>query len=167
MLPVCLILGDSTAVGTADALAAQGLRCAVHARVGASSSETLRTFNGNAPVDRAIIGLGSNDPKNPQLVRNLAALRQRLSAVRVTWLAPYDPTAAGATLAVAKAFGDNVVRLDNIGTRDRVHPVSYQRVVTSLGWSGFSVGDGRQRVSQPLAPPPAVRAVRQAVVLRF
>lgn len=167
MLPLCLILGDSTAVGTADALAAQGLRCAVHARVGASSSETLRTFNGNVPVDRAIIGLGSNDPKNPLLVRNLVALRQRLSAARVTWLAPYDPTAAGATLAVAKAFGDNVVRLDNIGTRDRVHPASYRRVATSLGWFGSSVGDGRQRVSQPLAPTPAVPTVRQAVVLRF
>lgn len=167
MLPFCLIVGDSTAVGTADALAAQGLRCAVHARVGASSSETLRTFRGNAPVERAVIGLGSNDPKNPQLVRNLVTLRQRLSAVRVTWLAPYEPTAANAAIAVARAFGDNVVRLDNVGTRDRVHPVSYRQVASALSRSNITRPDVRQRVSQSLFPKTIAPAVRQAIVLRF
>lgn len=167
MLPLCLILGDSTAVGTADALASQGLRCAVHARVGASSSETVRTFSGNAPVERAVIGLGSNDPRNPQLVRNLFALRRRLSAAQVIWLVPYEPTAANATIAVAKAFGDNVLRLDNIKTQDRVHPVSYRQVASFLSWSVSSGANARQRVSQPLAPKPIAPAVRQAVVLRF
>jgi len=167
MLPLCLILGDSTAVGTADALVSQGLRCAVHARVGASSSEMLRTFSGNAPVERAVIGLGSNDARDPRLLRNLVTLRQRLSAIRVTWLAPYDPAAADATIAVARAFGDNVVRLDNIGSRDRVHPVSYRQVASTLRWSDLPVAVTRQRVAQSLASKPIAPAVRQAVVLRF
>ncbi len=84
MLPLCLIVGDSTAIGTADALVAQGLQCAVHARVGASSSETVRTFPGSPPVERAVIALGSNDLTNPQLVQNLISLRSRIRATRVT-----------------------------------------------------------------------------------
>jgi hypothetical protein len=167
MLPLCLILGDSTAVGTADALVAQGLQCAVHARVGASSTETLRTFRGNAPVERAVIGLGSNDPYNPQLVRNLVALRQRLSAVRVTWLAPYDPAAAQAAVAIARSFGDDVVYLSSVATRDRVHPVSYRQVASSLGWSGSAIAVSPYRVSPSAPRPPSAPAIRQAVVLRF
>ncbi len=65
MLPLCLILGDSTGVGTADALAALGLRCEVHARVSAPSSETVQTWRGGRPVDRALIALGSNDATSP------------------------------------------------------------------------------------------------------
>jgi len=167
MLPLCLILGDSTAVGTADALVAQGLQCAVHARVGASSTETLRTFRGNAPVERAVIGLGSNDPKNPQLVRNLVTLRQRLSAVRVTWLAPYNPAAAQATVAIARSFGDDVVHLSSVATRDRVHPVSYRQVASSLRWSGAPIVSNGYRVSPSATRPPPTPAIRKAVVLSF
>lgn len=167
MLPLCLILGDSTAVGTADALVAQGLQCAVHARVGASSTETLRTFRGNAPVERAVIGLGSNDPENPQLVRNLVALRQRLSAVRVTWLAPYNAAAAEAAVAIARSFGDDVVHLSSVATRDRVHPVSYRQVASSLRWSGAAIAVSGDRVSPPAMRPPAAPTGRQAIVLSF
>ena len=46
MIPFCLILGDSTAIGTAQALAAQGIRCEVHARVGAGSAEIERRVSG-------------------------------------------------------------------------------------------------------------------------
>jgi hypothetical protein len=166
MLPLCLILGDSTAVGTADALFARGLQCAVHARVGASSTETLRTFRGNSPVERAI-RLGSNDPKNPQLVRNLVALRQRLSAVRVTWLAPYSPSAAQAAVAIARSFGDEVVHLSSVATRDQVHPVSYRQVASSLGWSSAPIAVSPYRVSRSATRPPSAPAIRQAVVLSF
>ena len=75
--PACIVIGDSIAVGTAGALASEGLRCEVHARVGASSGEMLRTFNNSAPRERAVIALGSNDVGNPNLLRNLVALRQR------------------------------------------------------------------------------------------
>lgn len=167
MLPLCLILGDSTAVGTADALVAQGLQCAVHARVGAASTETLRTFRGNAPVERAVIGLGSNDPYNPQLVRNLVALRQRLSAVCVTWLAPYNPAAAQATVAIARSFGDDVVHLSSVATQDRVHPVSYRQIASSLGWSGSLIPVSPYRVSPSAPRSPSNSAIRQAVVLSF
>ncbi len=43
MIPFCLILGDSTAVGTAAALAMSGIQCEMRARVGASSSDALRS----------------------------------------------------------------------------------------------------------------------------
>lgn len=52
MIPLCLIIGDSTALGTANALAAQGIRCAVHARVGAPSGDSVKTFRSPVGGDR-------------------------------------------------------------------------------------------------------------------
>lgn len=80
--PACIVIGDSIAVGTAGALASEGLRCEVHARVGASSAEMLRTFTDGGHRARAVIALGSNDAGNPNLLRNLVALRQRVRATR-------------------------------------------------------------------------------------
>ncbi len=162
MLPLCLIVGDSTAIGTADVLGAQGLQCAVHARVGASSSETVRTFLGSAPVERAVIALGSNDPTNPQLVQNLMSLRARIRATRVTWLAPYNARAANAVASIARAHGDSVIPLSLATSRDRVHPASYRLIAASLGWRASS---GPRMALQP--PPPARVAVRHAQVTTF
>ena len=103
MIPFCLIVGDSTGVGTADALAAQGIRCEVHARVGAPSAEPLQTWRGGSPAGVALIALGSNDPANPALARNLLAVRRRVSASRVTWLAPYNPEAGRVVVSLARA----------------------------------------------------------------
>ena len=169
MLPLCLILGDSTAVGTAAALAASGVRCEVHARVGARSSDLLKVWLGGRVPARVLIGLGSNDPGDPTLARNLVALRRRASSSQVTWLAPYDPAASRVVASVAQAFGDQVVYLAYQPTRDRLHPTSYRPIAWSLHWqdvSGvwkspsipFSV---QPRV--PLTPAPA----RRATVLVF
>jgi len=170
MLPLCLILGDSTGVGTANALAAQGVRCEVHARVNARSSETVQTWRGGRPVDRALIALGSNDATSPKLVQNLLTLRRRVLADRVTWLAPYHPGAAQAVTALARSFGDDVVQLASYGSRDRVHPNSYSSIAVSLGWSGMGspapVIVHRRSLSLPaatFAAPP----IRKAVVLSF
>ena len=86
MIPFCLILGDSTAVGTAQALAAQGIRCEVHARVGAGSAEIERRVRGASAATVALIALGSNDAASPALATNLLALRRRTIAVKVAWL---------------------------------------------------------------------------------
>lgn len=169
MILPCLILGDSTAVGTADALAAQGIRCEVHARVSAPSGETGATWRGSGPVSRALIALGSNDPNNPALASNLLALRRRTSAAQVTWLAPYHPAAARVVTSLARSFGDTVVQLADHDSRDRVHPSSYRSVATSLGWSRTSqrqVTMTATRELQPMPAPPA-RPYRQAVVLSF
>ena len=132
MIPLCLIVGDSTGVGTADALAALGVHCEVHTRVGAPSTEPLQTWRGSAVVDVALIALGSNDPSNLALARNLLAIRRRVIASRVTWLAPYNPAAARVVVGLARSLGDNVVQLAGYPSRDRLHPASYRRLAMSL-----------------------------------
>lgn len=168
MIPVCLILGDSTGVGTASALAAQGIRCEVHAREGASSFETLQTYQGGSPADVAMIALGSNDASNPQLAANLLALRRRVPAARVTWLAPYDWTASGVVTAIARTFGDAVVLLASFTSRDGVHPISYRPIAGALGWMPMNAvrpaGRAASRLPALTAPKPPYR---QAVVLSF
>jgi hypothetical protein len=168
MIPLCLILGDSTGVGTASALAAQGIRCEVHAREGAPSSETLRSYPGGSPTDVALIALGSNDASNPQLAANLLALRRRVPAARVTWLAPYNGTASGVVTAIARAFGDAVVPPASFTSRDGVHPVSYRPIAGALGWVPMNAVRpavrAASRVPTLTIPEPPYR---QAVVLSF
>ena len=170
MFPICLILGDSTALGTASALAASGMRCEVHARVGASSAETLRSWVGGARTPFVLIASGSNDPNNPALATNLTALRRRTSAVKVTWLAPYDATAARVVSAVANAFGDRVISLAYQPTRDRIHPVSYRSVALSLGWGIGPIGELASVVAPVItrqAKMARVASTRTATVIVF
>ena len=170
MIPFCLIVGDSTGLGAADALAAQGIRCEVHARVGAPSAEPLQKLPGSSPAAVALIALGSNDPANPALARNLLAVRRRVSAVRVTWLAPYDPGAARVVLALARSLGDKVLPLAAFASRDRLHPASYRQVAASLGWAGSSYARSVP-IATAFAPPAPVSRpsvpIRQVVVLSF
>ena len=167
MIPLCLIIGDSTGVGTAAALAEQGIRCEVHARVGASSSDVARTWRGSPPAAHALLAIGSNDPMNPALARNLMAVRRRTAAARVTWLLPYNPSAARVVATVAASFGDQVVPLSFQPTADQIHPRSYGSVAVSLGWK--DVADFRKLVSVPpsgVAPlPPTLAVRRRATVL--
>ncbi|WP_267381451.1 MULTISPECIES: hypothetical protein [unclassified Sphingomonas] len=168
MIPLCLILGDSTGVGTAGALAAQGIRCEVHAREGAPSSEAVRTYQGGSPVEVALIALGSNDADSPDLARNLLALRERVPAMRVTWLAPYDASAAGVVARIAGAYGDAIVPLAAFSSKDGVHPKSYRPIASALHWGANTTRFGPMpaAVRSPPASPPAP-AYRQAVVLSF
>lgn len=111
MIPFCLILGDSTGVGTAGALARDGIRCEIHAHVGARSSGVLEEWQGRITPAVALIALGSNDVGDPRLERQLTALRARTRAPSVTWLAPYNRTAASIVTRVALRFGDKVIPL--------------------------------------------------------
>lgn len=169
MISLCLVLGDSTAVGTADALAASGMRCAVHARSGAPSIETVRTWRSGAFSDRTLIALGSNDALNPKLSANLELLRRRVSASHVTWLAPYHPRAAAIVTAIADQFGDTVVYLGRFSSNDGIHPKSYRTVASALRWhtqGRQSYNDatvGTRHTAAPKAPPVA----REAVVISF
>ena len=165
--PVCIVIGDSIAVGTAGALASEGLRCEVHARVGASSAEMLRTFTDGGHRARAVIALGSNDAGNPNLLRNLVALRQRVRATRVAWVTPYAPAAARISAAIARSFGDEIDHLAAIDTRDGIHPASYRSVALSLSPSPRYGGVVVARQPRAVAPAPAARPVRQAVVMTF
>lgn len=138
MIPFCLILGDSTGVGTAGALAREGIQCEIHAHVGARSSGVLEEWQGRITPAVALIALGSNDVGDPRLERRLIALRARTRAPRVTWLAPYNRTAALIVMKVALRFGDKVIPLAQLPTRDGVHPTSYRPISGLLGWKLLS-----------------------------
>jgi len=167
VIPLCLIIGDSTALGTANALVAQGIRCAVHARIGASSAEPVRTFQSGTAADRVLIALGSNDPTNPGLARNLTIVRQRTIGSRVTWLAPYHAGAAKIVSEIARAFGDPVIQLSAVPSRDRVHPNSYRTVAAALQWQIPAPTRWQYHAARPSQTPQREPSVRQAVVLSF
>lgn len=87
----------------------------------------------------------------------------------MTWLAPYNRTAALIVTKVALRFGDKVIPLAQLPTRDGVHPTSYRPISGLLGWkllSGF-----RKNVSPETRgawPPEAANVpVRRAVVLQM
>lgn len=168
MIPLCLLLGDSTAVGTAGALALQGVQCEVHAHVGAHSSDLARDWQVGTPAV-AVIALGSNDVGDPRLERSLTVLRERARTPRVTWLAPYNPSAALIVTKVAVRFGDRVISLAQQPTRDGVHPISYRPIARLLEWKRLS--DIRKEVSADGQVGSLVRAirppVRRAVVLEM
>ena len=145
----CLLVGDSTIVGTAPALQRKlGTVCRVQAKTGVGSAEIL-TWPSVGSYRLALIGAGSNDPRNPQLQGNLARLRAGIRAVRVVWLKPYDAQAAQTVDAVAARHGDMTVSLASFPSTDRLHPASYSAVA-------------RQIAAQPLFGPTAVPLSRAA-----
>ena len=151
MIPFCLILGDSTAVGTAQALAAQGIRCEVHARVGAGSAEIERRVRGASAATVALIALGSNDAASPALPTNLLALRRRTTAVKVAWLAPYDLRASSIVTSIAARFGDTVIPLER---RRITANIFTAPEIATVGWSQQAVDAGEiqaESVTLPLA----------------
>lgn len=167
MIPLCLIIGDSTALGTANALAAQGIRCAVHARVGAPSGDTVKTFRSPVGAGRVLIALGSNDPTNPRLARNLMVVRQRAMGSQVTWLAPYHASAARTVTDIARSFGDPVIQLASVPSLDRVHPQNYRTVAAALQWRKTASIRVDYRATRALPSPEHESSVRQVVVLSF
>lgn len=167
MIPLCFIIGDSTALGTPNALAAQGIRCSVHARVGAPSGEPVRSFRSPLGAGRVLIALGSNDPTNPRLARNLLVVRQRTMGSRVTWLAPYHAGAARIVTDIARSFGDPVIQLAAVPSRDRVHPQDYGTVAAALQWQKPASTRVDHRTTRALPSPEQGSSARQAVVLSF
>lgn len=159
----CLVIGDSTGVGTAAALAEQGVRCEVRAQVGESSTTALARQTGATAARHILVAVGSNDPTNLSLRSNLLRLRCQLATFRVTWLASYDRTAAEAVRSVSVTYGDAVLPLAKFATRDRVHPSSYAPVARAIGWQTSSAGG-----MPPVTAASKVRpSQRRAVVISF
>lgn len=159
----CLIIGDSTGVGTAAALAAQGIRCEVRAEVGVSSGAVLTRQAKATSASHVLVAVGLNDPTNPSLQSNLIRLRHQFASRRVTWLAPYDRVAAEAVRSVSVTYGDAVLPLAKFATRDRVHPSSYAPVARAIGWTNPSA----RQIPTVAAATPAKAPQRRAVVLSF
>lgn len=114
----CAYIGDSIAVG----LEQLDTKCAVYARVGASSEFITRQYRNADAEDYVVISMGSNDPGNPRLIENAERLRRNISARRVIWILPYNRVAAGDIEIVARQFRDSVVDLRPIPSRDGIHP---------------------------------------------
>jgi hypothetical protein len=123
----CLILGDSIAVGVGQNLP----QCQTIAKVGRSSSQVLASVK-EVSKDLVVISVGSNDPRNPELLRNVRALRAKINAKYVVWLLPYDRSASGAVRQVASSNRDYLIDLHNFSTKDGVHPANYKAVAKEI-----------------------------------
>jgi hypothetical protein len=115
-LPICL--GDSIAVG---------LQCEVsYAEVGISSGAAARRWAGR---DVDIISLGSNDPMNPELERNLERIRRDCKG-HVVWIVPRHWRASEIVRSVARRWGDRALEFE--AGRDGVHPRDYGKLRSRL-----------------------------------
>lgn len=129
----CLFIGDSTAQGAAQAFnRIARLPCPVVARIGAGAAEVASWQLPNGPARFVIIGAGSNDPTAPGLRRDLWARRQTIQGARVVWLLPYHRGAAATVESVATSWGDYVLDLAELPSRDQLHPTTYQGIATAL-----------------------------------
>jgi hypothetical protein len=129
----CAFLGDSTALGAAQAFnRATPSPCAVMARVGAGVAEVARLAASAVPVGTAVVAASSNDPASPSLAADLIRLRTNLRAGRVLWILPYDRGAAATAERVATAYGDHVMDLAELPTRDHLHSLTYAGLAIAL-----------------------------------
>jgi len=155
--PSCLLIGDSTIVGSAGELQRLiGRDCVVSAKVGASTAAIGGWSQASARYGVAFIGAGSNDADSPALRQRLERLRANVNAARVVWLAPYNRRARGLVEQVATQSGDATVPLASFASPDGIHPASYKQVARAL-WSG----DAPAAVPRAASRPPS-RPVRMA-----
>jgi lysophospholipase L1-like esterase len=108
----CLVMGDSIAVGVAQFSACKSLSTG-----GLSSWRWLNKWGGD--LDRVnpslvLISLGANDGADPRSRKALEAVRSKVKASKVMWLAPSEtlaPEPRKWVRAVAGQFGDRVFEL--------------------------------------------------------
>jgi len=120
----CLIVGDSIAVGLSQVLKG----CYVAAQIGASSAQILAGTPA-ATVNFAYISSGTNDAWNPSsTLANLIATRAKITARKVVWIVPIDPTVAGIVRQVG-AQQPGLPRTDRhvafVPGPDNIHPRDY------------------------------------------
>jgi len=155
-----LVMGDSIAWGTGQALQKKLSSTSVMARVGDNSTTILANAkNPPAPasgrvgtyqdyqyendwvgkVKVAVISCGSNDivkgvGNKTLLIENLKAIRAALRAEKYIWILPYDSIACAAVTQVASITGDKTVALTDYPSGDKppLHPTSYPNVAGAL-----------------------------------
>ncbi|AOH87243.1 hypothetical protein AWL63_24105 (plasmid) [Sphingomonas panacis] len=129
----CLIMGDSTGVGTASAInARRTMHCDVIAAERATAKQILAWRKSTKTYGTAILAVGSNDIPGPALARDLAKMRSTLATRRVIWLLPYSRPAAGVVNSVAISFNDETLDLARFPSKDRVHPARYEDIAKAL-----------------------------------
>ena len=122
----CLILGDSIAVGTAQARP----ECVAYAKTSLNSSQFNKKypqpFNGKVVV----ISLGSNDHKYIKTEKELFKLRVRVQAETVYWILPAGNSKTSEipvvriqehVESIAEMYGDWIIRIPSL-SKDGIHP---------------------------------------------
>jgi lysophospholipase L1-like esterase len=130
----CLILGDSIAVGTAQARP----ECVAYAKTSLNSSQFNKkypqAFNGKVVV----ISLGSNDHKYIKTEKELFKLRERVQAETVYWILPAGNAKTSEipvvriqehVESIAEMYGDWIIRIPSL-SKDGIHPTAkgYKRI---------------------------------------
>ena len=118
----CLILGDSIAVGTAQARP----ECVSYSKGGINSYDWLNKNVGKSPyiAKHVIISLGSNDHRGVKTESELNTIRQLTKADRVYWILPaIKPEVQEIVRRIAVENGDVILPIKDLST-DRVHPTT-------------------------------------------
>lgn len=117
----CLILGDSIAVGTAQARP----ECVSLSKGGINSHQWVnKNVGNNISAKTVIISLGSNDHKYVKTESELRTIRQLTHADRVYWILPaIKPDVQEIVRKVAAENNDVVLPITRL-QKDGVHPSS-------------------------------------------
>jgi hypothetical protein len=118
----CLVLGDSIAVGTAQARP----ECVSYSKGGINSYDWLNKNVGKSPyiAKHVIISLGSNDHRGVKTESELNTIRQLTKADRVYWILPaIKPEVQEIVRRIAVENGDVILPIKDLST-DRVHPTT-------------------------------------------
>ena len=118
----CVAIGDSIAVGVGKQLG-----CEMRAFVGYSSTKIIKLANGKYHKV-CIISAGSNDPKNPNLDKNLLSIRKAVNCSFVVWILPVDKYAKATVLKIATK--DSVISFKP--SVDNIHPVNYNTLALDI-----------------------------------
>jgi len=123
----CAIVGDSIAAG----LRSYFRECRTDAKIGIGTNAVAARVTGRANL--IVLSAGSNDYRDPGLLRRLRALRSRAGSARVIWIRPAPRSAAAAVETVAHAHGDAVVAFAVSPTdRAHLHPASSRALAADI-----------------------------------
>jgi lysophospholipase L1-like esterase len=121
----CLIIGDSIAVGTAQARP----ECIAYAKGGWNTWQWNKEFLKNdLSAKTVIISLGSNDHKGVRTKAELQRIREKVGVkARVYWILPaIKPDIQQIVNDMAKEYGDVVLPINRLQP-DKIHP----------SWAGY------------------------------
>jgi len=129
----CLIIGDSTGVGTAHAINQRlEQRCDVLAVERATAAQIMAWPKPTKNYGSCIFAMGSNDPPGERSAEKMMRIRSAMCFRRVIWLLPYGRGQAYTVSSVAARFGDETLDLRCFPTRDGIHPSRYSDVASAL-----------------------------------
>lgn len=121
----CLIIGDSIAVGTAQARP----ECVAYAKGGWNTWQWNKEFLKNdLSAKTVIISLGSNDHKGVRTKVELQRIREKVGVkTKVYWILPaIKPDIQQIVNDMAKEYGDVVLPINKLQA-DKIHP----------SWAGY------------------------------